>query len=213
MALRFYKFFWILVLPLLISCTALLNNKPHQTSYYALKYVPTKTVSNLNNSELLPILIVSTPKSVAGLNTHKMLYSRKPLQIEYFAHNEWIDTPANMLQNILTSSLEHTGLFKAVMLKTSAIKSEYRLDSQLLSLVQNFESKPSHIEFSLKVTLIDNQTNQVMASRVFIEQAVTQADTPAGGASAANMAVHAVLDEIAIFVNQTLSKSPNQITK
>ena len=90
------------------------------------------------------------------------------------------------------------------MLKTSAIKSDIKLESQVVTLIQNFDAKPSKVDFGLRVSLINSETNQVIASQLFMEQVIAKSDTPAGGVSAANEAVNIVLQKVGLFVKQAL---------
>ncbi|STP14063.1 Uncharacterised protein [Legionella bozemanae] len=48
-------------------------------------------------------------------------------------------------------SLQRTNLFEAVTSNAYTLGATYRLDTQLLSLQQNFLKKPSVLEFSAKV--------------------------------------------------------------
>ena len=192
-------------IPFLMGCNAFLNKQPLQTNYYALELMQSKQVLNVINQKItLPTLTINTTKAAAGFDSKQMLYKRNTHQIEHFAHNEWVDTPANMLQSLLMVSLENTGNFKAVVPKTSAIKSEIKLESQVITLIQNFNTKPSKVDFGLRVSLINSETNQVIASQLFMEQAVTNSDTPAGGVSAANEAVNIALQKVGLFVKQAL---------
>ena len=205
-SLKYLKSCWLIAIPFLMSCNALLTKEPLQTNYYSLELTKSNTPSNANNNQktMLPTLTVNTPKAAAGFDSHRMLYTRNTHQIEHFARNEWVDTPANMLQSLLMESLENTGDFKAVMLKTSAIKSEIKLESQVVTLIQNFDAKPSKVDFGLRVSLINSETNQVIASQLFMEQVIAKSDTPAGGVSAANEAVNIALQKVGLFVKQAL---------
>ena len=204
--LKYLKSCWLLAIPFLMSCNALLTKEPLQTNYYSLELMQSNTPLSANNNQktILPTLTVNTPKAAAGFDSHRMLYTRNAHQIEHFARNEWVDTPANMLQSLLMASLENTGDFKAVMPKTSAINSEIKLESQVVTLIQNFDAKPSKVDFGIRVSLINSEINQVIASQLFMEQVIAKSDTPAGGVSAANEAVNIALQKVGLFVKQAL---------
>ena len=204
--LKYTHLCWLLAIPFLMSCNALLNKQPVQTNYYALTLMQSNLVPNANNNQktMLPTLTVNTPKAVAGFDSNQMLYTRNTHQVEHFSRNEWVDTPANMLQSLLILSLENTGDFKAVLPKSGAIKSEIKLDSQVVTLLQNFDTKPSKVDFGLRVSLINSETNQVIASQLFMEQVMAKSDTPAGGVGAANEAVNLALKKVGLFIKQAL---------
>ena len=197
---------FILILPLMASCTALLSKQPLQTTYYSLERAQSKpqTEPPLNNNNRLPTLIINTPKAAAGFDTQRMMYTRAPHQLEYFARNEWIDTPAQMLRPLMISAIEKTGAFNAVLAKQSVVASDLRLESEVIKLVQDFTTKPSHVQFTLRVSMIDSATHQVIAIREFNERINANIDNPIGGVLAANVAINLALDKLSVFSSQTV---------
>ena len=122
----------IFTLPLLTGCSTLLSKQPLQTTYYSLDAVESKTQADIISSmhSALPTIIINPPKAAAGFDTRHIMYTRMPHQLEYFARNEWIDTPAHLLQPLLISAIDHKQNFIAVMSKPSAIKADLRLESE-----------------------------------------------------------------------------------
>ena len=211
--------FLLFSLPLMTGCNALLSKKPLQTTYYSLERVQTKLPEKfaLNTMLKLPTLIVNMPKANAGFDTRRMMYTRLPHQLEYFAKNEWVDTPARMLQPLLISIIEKTDGFKAVLPKYSSVKSDIRLESEIVQLIQIFnsdtsngmpsnskliKSKPSQVQFTLRATLIDNISNKVIAYREFDETVDAKSDDPIGGVIAANQAVNTALEKLGRFTQE-----------
>lgn len=145
-------------------------------------------------------LLVTAPEAVAGYQTEQMLYIKKPFQIESFAKNSWINPPADMLFPLLVQSLQGTGYFYAVASSPYNSAADYRLDTQLLILEQNFLKKPSVIEFSVKVVLTRIEDNKVVASRIISQQIPCSVDTPYGGVVAANKATRLFTATVADFV-------------
>ena len=209
--------FFILMLALQVSCTALLSKEPLQTTYYTLERAQSKPQSAplITKKTRLPILIVNTPKAAPGFDTQRMIYTRAPHQLEYFARNEWVDTPAHMLRPLMISAIEKTGAFNAVLDKQSVVASDLRLESEIIKLVQNFNNKPinnkpinnkpSYVQFTLRVTMIDNVTNKVIALQEFDERVDASSDNPMGGVAAANLAVNQVLNNLSLFTQKIVT--------
>ena len=198
----------ILMLPLMASCTALLSKQPLQTTYYSLEGTQSKPQTDqpsINTNNRLPTLIINIPKAAAGFDTQRMMYTRARHQLEYFARNEWIDTPAKMLQPLMISAIENTRTFNAVLSKQSALASDLRLESEVIKLVQNFNTKPSHVQFTLRATMIDNVTNKVIATREFDERVDAISDNPIAGVVAANLAVNQAIYKLSVFSQQTVT--------
>lgn len=202
---HFYILFLFCLL-LITGCNALISKSPLQTTYYSLERDQSKLPKEFapNGNLKLPTLIVNMPKENAGFDTRRMMYSRVPHQLEYFAKNEWIDSPAHMLQPLLVSAIEKTGGFKAVLPKYSLVKSDIRLESEIVQLIQIFNNKPSQVQFTLRATLIDNITNKVIAHREFDELTNAKSDDPSGGVLAANQVVTTALVKLSIFCQEAV---------
>ena len=195
----------LLMLILASGCSALLPKPPINTAYYALIGTTVKAQAN-NNVDLksaLPTLIVNMPKAAAGYDTRRMIYTRTAHQLEYFARNEWVDTPSYMLQPLMVAAIEQTQAFNAVLPKLAAVKTDLRLETEMLGLLQDFNSKPSVLRFTLRATIIDNASGKVIALREFINQVPAASDNPIGGVNAANLAVNSILKQLADFCAET----------
>jgi cholesterol transport system auxiliary component len=148
-------------------------------------------------------LIVSPPNAAAGFDSQRIMYARHANQLEYFAHNEWIDTPARMLAPLIVAAAEASGAFRAVVQTPSSAAGEMRLDTEILRLQHEFLSAPSRVRFTLRAYLVESVTRRVIASREFEAIAAAPSEDPHGGVAAANPAVRSVLEELAIFCAQT----------
>ena len=200
-------FLAILILLLLPACTTLLSKQSLQMTYYSLDAADFKLPrdESVSANTALPTIIINMPKAAAGFDTRRMMYTRAPHKLEFFAQNEWIDTPARMLQALIMTTIFNTRSFKAVLLKQDRVKSELRLDCEIVKLIQSFNVKPSQVQFVLRATIIDNVTNKVVAYREFDERVNAVLDNPNGGAIAANQAVNAALEKLALFSKDTIS--------
>ena len=127
------------------------------------------------------------------------MYVRHADQLEYFAHNEWVDTPARMLAPLIVAAVERSGAFRAVVQTPSPAAGEMRLDTEILRLQHEFLSAPSRVRFTLRASLVESVTRRVIASHEFEAAVPAASDDPYGGVVAANRAVQTVLENLAIF--------------
>ncbi|WP_058476103.1 ABC-type transport auxiliary lipoprotein family protein [Legionella steigerwaltii] len=179
---------------LLSACSAVKVSVKNQ---YQLSAFSTKQLAK----KPMPItLLVTAPEAAAGYQTEQMLYTKKPFEIEPFAKNAWANPPADMLYPLILQSLQRTNLFEAVTSNAYTLGVDYRLDTQLLALEQNFLKKPSVIEFSVKMVLTHVSDNRVLASRIINLQIPCPSDTPYGGVIAANKATQLFTASLARFV-------------
>lgn len=154
-----------------------------------------------------PTLIVSTPHAAAGFDSPHMMYLRQADKIEYFAHNQWIDTPARMLGPLIVTAVERTGAFRAVVQTPSPAGGELRLDTEVRRLQHEFLGTPSRVRFTLRAYLVDNATRRVIATREFEATVPAGSENPQGGVTAANQAVQTVLENLSAFCAEAVRSS------
>ncbi|MEO6117738.1 MAG: ABC-type transport auxiliary lipoprotein family protein [Methylotenera sp.] len=195
------------------GCSTLLPSSPPPSSYYSLDGYESK--ANVQNPRQAPMvkrtMIINIPRAAAGYDSQHIIYVRKAHKLEYFAHSEWIDTPARMLAPLLVNAIEDSHAFSAVVQYPNHVIGDVRLDSEIIRLQQEFDSQPSKVRFTLRVYLVNNVTKKVIAWREFDETAIATSDDPFGGVVAANKVVKTVLEKLAIFCSEALLLSQNSM--
>lgn len=185
---------------LLTACAPIqnaVNNQYKLESFSANKTTKQKTALTI---------LVSQPDAIAGYQTDQMLYINKPFELSTFAHNAWVSSPANMLYPLIIQSLQQSNYFYAVVSGPDADKTDYRIDTQLFALQQNFLSKPSSIELVANVVLTHVRDNRVVSSRLISEHIPCPEETPYGGVIAANKAARAFTAKLSDFIIKQVNK-------
>ncbi len=189
---------WMLLSGLVCACAPInqTNNTQYQLDAFSAGAVAKKT-SHYS-------LLVSQPDSSAGYQTEQMLYSDRPYVIRPFVHNAWVSSPAHMLYPLILQSLQHEHYFYAVSANPAADRTDYRLDTQIMRMQQNFMHKPSTVELRVHavVTHVDDQ--RVLASRLLVETIPCTQDTPYGGVMAANLAAKNLTAALTRFVTNAI---------
>lgn len=187
------------------ACSALLPAPPPQSSYYSLNGMPSvaRAVDSApTNRSAKPTIIINMPQAIAPYNTQHIIYTRTPHKLEYFARSEWVDSPAHMLAPLISTAIERSGSFNAVMLAPTNIVGDFKLDSEIVRLHQAFDHQPSRVYFTLRVYLVNNITRKVIAVREFDEMAISNSDNAYGGVIAANQVVQTIMDKLTMFCNE-----------
>jgi cholesterol transport system auxiliary component len=189
-----------LSLTLVCGCGALVPAlSPHPNFYSLADARDTARPALAHAAVTAPTLIVTPPHAAAGFDSQRIMYVRQANQLEYFAHNEWIDTPARMLAPRIVAAVESSGAFRAVVQTPSPAAGEMRLDTEILRLQQEFLSAPSQVRFTLRAYLVESATRRVIASREFEAAVPAASEDPYGGVVAANHAVQTVLENLSAF--------------
>ena len=61
------------------------------------------------------VLLITQPKAQAGFDTARMAYLLRPYEVNHYAFNQWADTPARLLHQVLVENLDKTGSWRAVL--------------------------------------------------------------------------------------------------
>ncbi|MEO8859261.1 MAG: ABC-type transport auxiliary lipoprotein family protein [Burkholderiaceae bacterium] len=191
------------------ACSALRPTATPPPAFYSLDSSAPATAHAMPTAPAnAPTLVVSTPRAAAGFDSQRIIYQREPYKLEYFAHNEWIDPPALMLGPLLIKAVERSGAFHAVVLSPGSASGELRLDTELVRLQQEFQTRPSRVHFTLRAYLIDERTRRPLGWREFDAEVPAPSDDPYGGVVAANQAVQQVLAQVAAFCVETAKLAP-----
>ncbi|MFM9925210.1 ABC-type transport auxiliary lipoprotein family protein [Variovorax sp. H27-G14] len=193
------------------GCAALFPNEVIPPAVYVLDGSPALLEANAHAvvaAATAPALIVNPTRSAPGFDSQHIVYVRVAHQLEHFAHNEWADTPARMLTPLIVSAIERTGRFRAAGASTSGIAAELRLDTEVLRLQQDFGETPSRVSLTLRATLSDNTTRQVISWQTFDETVPAASDDPYGGVVAANVAVQQVMAQLARYCAGVAASHP-----
>lgn len=152
-----------------------------------------------------PVLAVTPTRAAPGYDSQRILYQRETNQLEYFANSEWVEPPARLLGPLLLAALERGGAFRAVVPAGGSAAADYRLDTELVRLQQDFLVRPSRVDFVMHATLVDDRTRSVVAVRRFSAVAVAATEDTRGGVLAASGAVQQLLAELAAFCAEAVA--------
>jgi cholesterol transport system auxiliary component len=154
------------------------------------------------NTSILVANMVAQP----GYDTSQMVYVDRPYQIKTFSRNSWIAPPQQLLTSLLAQNLRNSCYFRTVVTSPFAGITQFRLESRLLKLQQEFLCCPSQVKLVLQVILIDNDANRAIADKTFIATCLAPNDNPYGGVIAANRATQQILNQVTNFVIANVSE-------
>lgn len=184
------------------ACSALSPSATSPPAFYSLDApsviavtaVPSRSTASTRT------LIINPPHAAAGFDSQRIIYVRELHKLDYFANSEWVEPPARMLAPLLVAAIERTGAFRAVVLMPGAAAGDWRLDTEIIRLQQEFQTRPSRVRFAVRATLVDDRTRRVLAVREFESAVTATTDDPYGGVVAANRAVQGALIDLSLFL-------------
>ncbi|MBI5460627.1 MAG: membrane integrity-associated transporter subunit PqiC [Gammaproteobacteria bacterium] len=191
----------IILAGLLQACSVLPRPETVAVEYFTLD-VPVALVVQVDTAG--PTLLIARPQVRADLDTPRMTYRQQDYTLRYYARSRWADTPAHLLLPGLIESFEASGRFAAVLRAGSPATPRLRLDTEVLEFSQDYRVQPSRFQIRLRAQLVDLNTRHILASRTFTMDRPAEAQTPYGGAQAANAAWQALLPELVAFCTAAL---------
>ena len=155
-----------------------------------------------------PVLLVSPPQAEPGFETQRMVYVKRPYELEYYAVNQWAETPVRMFTPLMVQVLNQSGVWRAVILLPSSVRGDYRLDSYGFVLQQEFLQQPSRVRMMIRTQLVDLKESTILSTRTFEVVENAMSENPYGGVQAANRAVAGLLDQISSWLRQCVRHAP-----
>jgi len=154
-------------------------------------------------------LVVGVPRAAPGFDSARMVYLRRPQEMEAFAFHEWVAAPAQMLAPLIVRSLQESAGLRVVLLAPSSGTGTMRLETDLIRLQHDFTVRPSAVRMTLRAVLVDSATRQVIAWREFDESVGAATEDAPGGAAAAHLATQRVLSALAAFCAEQVAQRPS----
>jgi len=186
----------IMITWLLAACSVLPEPKSAMLDKYLLEYTPATAQETRADA---PVLVVATPQANGAYDTARIAYMQQQYGLRYYTRSSWADTPARMLAPLMAEVLNASGRFQALYTSPGRVSAKLRLDAELLRFHQDFTQTPSEMHVTLRVQLVNLETQRIVATQLFdIREAATSEDAY-GGVLAANRAVARLLEALATF--------------
>lgn len=185
-----------IIFTFLISCTTFNPVSLPNIQYYQLGAIDDiKVAQNCKSDNNLPSIQITTMKSYTPYNTKNMIYSSDTYELSEYQLNKWVATPEQMLTTYIQQNLYLSCQYSQVVNSDFFTINKYRLVTQLLKLKQTISNNQGEVSLMIFAQLINNETNQVINSRVFNEKGVGEAN-PNSYVIIANKLVHNFIEEL-----------------
>jgi len=181
---------------LLSGCT-LFSPIKIDTAKNVLDNVPVDLPSEKTHSSSLLVLV---PEAAPVYATTQMAYTTRAYQVAYFSQNEWVETPAQMIQPLIVTALSNTNYFSEVLASPHFGRHTFVLRSEILALTQDFTSEPAMLQLAIRFHLSREASSQVIATKELSVREPMRERNPHAGVVAANEAMAEILRELASFV-------------
>ena len=155
-----------------------------------------------------PVLLVSLPQSEPGFETQRMVYVTRQFELEYYATNQWAESPARLFSPLLVQTAGRTGDWRTVVALPSSIRGDYRLDVAGVAVRQEFLQRPSRVRMTLRSQLVDLKESRVVSTKTFEAVAQAPSEDAYGGVLAANQATATLLAQVTSWLQSCVRHQP-----
>jgi cholesterol transport system auxiliary component len=191
----------VLIASVAVTGCALLSTHPNVIVEKAvLTEVPHDPPQRANYGDTL---LVFPPKAARLYDTTQMAYRTQPYEVAYFSQREWGETPSQMLYPLVVRTLENTHAFRAVVTEPFAARYTYALRTEVLELIQDFDSDSASLVLSLRFQLSDYGRRTVIATKQVSVREPLRDRNSLSGVMAANAATAKALQQMAQYVLQS----------
>jgi ABC-type uncharacterized transport system auxiliary subunit len=122
--------------------------------------------------------------------------SRRPLQLQRYHYEFWVDQPPRMLRQALASYLRETGLADTVIETDARSASAWHLGMRLLKFEQVVDQRAAGVEIAVEVTLSEGFPETPLWTRVYAQGRPSDSRQMHDMASAMQAALDALFAEL-----------------
>lgn len=153
-------------------------------------------------------LLVQTPSAPAEIDTARIVLTRSPTTIDYFANAAWSDRAPAMIQSLLIESFEQTGKIISVARDSAVLRADYILMPELRRFearYQNGEAPPA-VLVRLLVRLIKMPDRTIIGEDIADGRETAAANTMDSIVEAYNEALGSVMKRLVTWTLRTMSE-------
>ena len=128
-----------------------------------------------------------------------MVYTKRRFELDYFVRSQWAAEPARLLEPWLVQALESSRAFASVSAGANSPPADLRLNTEILTLRQEFTTVPSQARVVIRAQLIDVAHRRIVASQTLEAVEPATSDDAYGGVDAVYRALSRILRELLAF--------------
>ena len=183
----------VLVCAMLTACVNVLPAGSPPAARYGLS--PVDSFPSTNAAPVDWSLAIEDPTATRAYDTAKIALTRAPGQIEYFAEGEWVDRAPRLIRIALVRSFENSGRILGVGDAVALPGAKYMLKTDIRAFHVRYENGARRVEVGVFARITDHRGN-VLAARLFSEDAVISRDAIPDVGRAFNAAANAAFVQI-----------------
>jgi ABC-type uncharacterized transport system auxiliary subunit len=176
--------------------------------YYVLDVAPAPASSA---SAQFPVTILVSRIAASHLyRDDRLVYGRGPVQLGTYEYERWSETPADMVQDLLVSSLRSSGKYLSVSPISSNMRGDYILRGHLYALDEVDDKPGMAARFSLQLDLFDPKSGRPVWTDSYSQDQPVSGKTVEDVVTTLDQNVRAGMQQLTTNLSQYFASHPPQ---
>jgi len=147
------------------------------------------------------VLKISLPNTSSALTRRDIIFRTDNGKIGSYAYSQWVDTPADLLQNMLLRTITASNLFTAVVRSISNVESGLLLESEILQFVHKVDKKS--VEVQIVLTLLDQSSGKLVRAKLFSYSISVATSNAKNAVEAFNIAMNNLRSDVIVWLSDS----------
>ncbi len=189
----------LILLALLAGCSVL----PQRTTetHYLLTDPGPLLFSAYNHPGVLLLREMDVP---AFYQAPRLAYSREAGTRSHYELARWTEPVGQRLTWLLRQRIEQSGVFDTVAALGSGVVGDYQLNTRLVDFFHEATDPPGVVLLVLEAELIHRESARLASHRLFVSQIPLARYDAAAAADAMGIAANHVIDEVILWLEQSI---------
>lgn len=194
---------------LLVAVTGLLSalsacGASRPVNYYVLDVAPAPAASG----QPLPVtLLVGRIATTHLYRDDRLVFGTGPVELGTYEYQRWAESPADMIQDILITSLRETGQYRSVSRMASSMRADYIVRGRLFGL---YEVDKPHLagRFSMQLELFDPKSSMTVWTDSYSHEEPVSGKKVTDVIEALDKTVHDGMQQLTANLGQYIASHP-----
>jgi ABC-type uncharacterized transport system auxiliary subunit len=175
--------------------------------YYVLDVNPAP--ANSASAQIPVTLLVGRLAASHLYHDDRLVYGSGPVQLGTYDYDRWAEAPADMVQDMLVTTLRSSGQYRSVSKVTSNVRGEYVVRGHLYAMY-GVDQPELVARFTLQLELYDPNSRTTVWSQIYTHDEPVAAKTVPAIVEAMDKNVTAGLQQLSSGITQYFASHPPQ---
>jgi cholesterol transport system auxiliary component len=146
------------------------------------------------------VLKVAYPQSLKESMSTKMHFSYSSIEQGVYQNSVWANKLPKLLQGVVISTLQQSGLYRAVVSASSSVNEDLKLESMIYDFSHHVRGDVSYAVVAIRFSLIDVNSGELLRTKAFTYREPTPTVDAKGYVTATNKIMERLMKDLIIWL-------------